>query len=183
MTGRRALGWAIVALVGWVAASACSRGDPPQIRDAPKPTPTPAARPLTLLDCVLGVAVRTRQGGLTPEAAARLCHGSVSPTEVETSWEVRTPFPDLSIIGDRASRPTEPALQYSMTIDLGARVVLRTLAAELGPYSTVAESKTSSVGFNAPGATGQVFAELLSSKVLPDAPVIRVVARARHLAR
>lgn len=176
MTGHRALSWAIVAFAGWLAASACSRGDAPQTRDAPKPTP--ASRPATLLDCVLGVAVRTRQGGLTPEAAARLCHGSVSSTEVATSWEVRTPFSDLSIIGDRASRPTEPALQYSMTIDPGARVPLRALATELGPYSTVAESKTSSVGFNAPGATGQVFAELLSSKVLPDAPVIRVVARA-----
>jgi hypothetical protein len=107
----------------------------------------------------------------------------VSPTEVATSWEVRTPFSDLSIIGDRTSRPTEPALEYSMTVGLAAPITLRALAAELGPYRTVSESKTSTVGFAAPGASAQVFVELLSSKVLPDAPVIRIVARAPHLAK
>ncbi len=65
-----------------------------------------------------------------------------------------------------------------MTIDLLARIDLRALAAKLGSYRTVAESKTSMVTFVSSGATGNIFAELLSSKVLPDAPVIRIVARA-----
>lgn len=182
MTGHRVRGWLVVALAGWLAAPACSRGDAHPTRSPPAPTPD-ASRPPTLLDCVLGVAVRTRQGGLAPEAAARLCHGSVSPTEVATSWEVRTPFSDLSIIANRTSGPTEPALEYSITVGLAARVALRALAAELGPYRTVAESKTSTVRFAPPGASAPVFAELLSSKVLPDAPVIRIVARAPQLAK
>lgn len=180
MIGRLVPGWMVVAFVGWLSAAACSRGETHPTSDAPRPTPD-ASRPASLLDCVLAVAVRTRQGGLAPEAAARLCHGSVSPTEVATSWQVRTPFSDLSIIGNQTSRPAEPALEYIMTVGLAARVALRALATELGPYRTVSESKTSTVAFAAPGATAQIFAELLSSKVLPDAPVIRIVARAPHL--
>lgn len=175
-------GWVVVALAGWLAAPACSRGDAHPTPSLPPPT-LDASRAPSLLDCVLGVAVRTRQGGIAPDAAARVCHGSVSPTEVATSWEVRTPFSDLSIVGNRTARPTEPALEYSITVGLPARVALRALAAELGPYRIVSESKTSTVAFAAPGAPGQVFAELLSSKALPDAPVIRIVARAPRFAK
>ena len=71
----------------------------------------------------------------------------------------------------------------SMTIGLAARVALRDLATQLGAYRTIAESKTSSVGFVAPGSTAQIFADLLSSRVLPDAPVIEVVARAPQVRR
>ncbi|HXU63006.1 MAG TPA: hypothetical protein VN962_14960 [Polyangia bacterium] len=102
----------------------------------------------------------------------------MSPTEVATSWSVRTPFPELSIIADDATRPGDPATEYSMVIDVRAPIDLRGLAAKLGPYRTVAESKTSTVIFVGVDATGSISAELLSSKVLADAPVIRIVARA-----
>lgn len=180
MISRPVPGWVIFALVGWLSATACSRGETHPTSSGPRQTPD-ASRPVSLLDCILAVAVHTRQGGLTPEGAARLCHGSVSPTEVATSWQVRTPFPDLSIIADETPRSTEPALEYSMTVGLAARVTLGALASELGPYRTIAESKTSSVAFAAPGATAQIFANLFSSKILPEAPVTGIVARAPHL--
>lgn len=182
MITHRVPGWVVFALIGWLSAAACPRGESRPTSNGSRPTPD-ASRPVSLLDCVLAVAVRARQGGLTPEGAARLCHGSVSRTEVPTSWEVRTPFSDLSIIANQTPRPTEPALEYSMTIGLAARVVLRSVATELGPYHTIAESKTSSVGFVGPGSTAQIYAELFSSKVLPDAPVIEIVARAPHVSR
>lgn len=169
--------WMVVGFLGCLPAAACSRSETRPTLAVSRSTPD-ASTPASLLECVLAIAVRMRQAGLAPEAAAQLCDGSVSATEVATSWEVRTPFSDLSIIGNQTARPTEPALEYSMTIGLAAQVQLRALVATLGPYRIVSESKASTVAFAAPGATARVFAELLSSKVGPDAPVVRMIIRA-----
>jgi hypothetical protein len=128
----------------------------------------------TLLACVMTIARQSRAGSLPPTEAARLCGGSVSASEVPTSWIVNTPFDRLVVIANDAAAPEHSAAEYVLTVRVEAGVVLTDLAAALGPYRKTFESKTSSASF-IDAQSGSVFADLLSSKVLPSAPVIRVV--------
>jgi hypothetical protein len=133
----------------------------------------------SLLACAVQIARQARLGTLSPNAAARICGGSVSSTEAPTSWSVKTRFKDLTVTANDAPTPEQAAAEYRLTMAVETPILLSDLAAEFGPYKKVFESKASGVSFAGSEREGPLFADLLSSKVLPGAAVIRLVARAR----
>lgn len=179
-----------VLLASALTTAACPRQPSPPAETAPTSRTTPATGSTasvasshaptarTLLACVVAIAKQGRDESLSPTEAAALCGGSVSASEVPTSWIVNTPFERLVVVANDAAAPKRPAAEYMLTVRVEAGVVLSDLAAALGAYRKTFESKTSSVSFIDPQYSGTVFADLLSSKVLPGAPVIRVVVRA-----
>jgi hypothetical protein len=67
-------------------------------------------------------------------------------------------------------------IEISFRLSDGVR--LRNLVSSLGPYTKVFESKTAGVRFDQPVASGLVaFADLFSSKILPDSEVVRISIR------
>jgi hypothetical protein len=139
--------------------------------------PSDASASGTMLDCIVAIAKQGRNGALTPSQAARLCGGSVVESEIPTSWEIRTSFPDLTVVANQSGGPEHPAAEYDLTVRAEADLTLAHLAAMLGAYRKTFESKTSAVLFEGSKTDGRIFADLLSSKVDPRARVIRVVVR------
>lgn len=136
------------------------------------------AKAEALLDCILRVIRESRTHALSAADVAKLCGGTVSPTEAPRSFAITTAFPGLSAHADNTDGQNLPAEELRLHVELSEGLALSTLAAALGAYRTVLESKTSSVlfTFRDSGTTG-VYANLFTPKVTPGSPVLGLTIR------
>lgn len=136
------------------------------------------AQPDAPLDCILRVIRESRIHALSAIDVAKLCGGTVSPTEAPRSFLITTAVQGLTAHADNTDGPNLPAEELRLHVELSEGLLLAPLAAALGPYRKVFESKTSSVvfSFKDSGLT-EVYANLFTPKVAPGSPVLGLTIR------
>lgn len=129
--------------------------------------PPPAERELSLVQH----ALKALDLALPPAQTAALLGGTLGPKTSPVSLSVVLASPSPTVILDL--RPDSQIEAIRFGFDSARPLRLQDMSAAFGGYHSIHEGEESSVRFQSP--TGiRMFVWLFSSRVLPDAPILRI---------
>jgi len=149
-------------------------------QDASVDRPAPAAARTDWRERAVLSTLSDVEHRLSVKDTVRAMDGKLSESGIgkgnEGWWKVTLPSGNTAVIG--ADGQGQHVSEVEIYFEPSDGLRLRDLAPILGGYTKVFESKTAGVRFDHPPTQGVVvFADLFSSKILPDSEVVRVSIR------